>query len=72
MPPKRVLIGFGADVDAAAGWLGSYGREDSPLDVSGVRLSVHSVELSTLVQRCMPGKWAFLDYSNYSRNMGSK
>jgi len=34
MPPKRVLIGFGVDVDAVAGWLGSYGGEDSPLDVS--------------------------------------
>jgi len=34
--------------------LGSYGGEDSPLDIS---------------RECMPGKWAFLDYS---RNMGSK
>ncbi|KAK1227038.1 hypothetical protein PQX77_010000 [Marasmius sp. AFHP31] len=31
---KRVLIGFGVDVDAVAGWLGSYGGEDSPLDIS--------------------------------------
>ncbi|KAF8815442.1 carbohydrate esterase family 4 protein [Phlegmacium glaucopus] len=34
MPSKRVLIGFGVDVDAVAGWLGSYGGEDSPLDIS--------------------------------------
>ncbi|KAF8184474.1 glycoside hydrolase/deacetylase [Pholiota molesta] len=34
MPAKRVLIGFGVDVDAVAGWLGSYGGEDSPLDIS--------------------------------------
>ncbi|KAI0782544.1 glycoside hydrolase/deacetylase [Abortiporus biennis] len=32
--PRRVLIGFGVDVDAVAGWLGSYGGEDSPLDIS--------------------------------------
>ncbi|EGN97032.1 carbohydrate esterase family 4 protein [Serpula lacrymans var. lacrymans S7.3] len=32
--PRRVLIGFGIDVDAVAGWLGSYGGEDSPLDIS--------------------------------------
>ncbi|KDQ57513.1 hypothetical protein JAAARDRAFT_207043 [Jaapia argillacea MUCL 33604] len=32
--PRRVLVGFGVDVDAVAGWLGSYGGEDSPLDIS--------------------------------------
>ncbi|GBE80191.1 glycoside hydrolase/deacetylase [Sparassis crispa] len=32
--PRRVLIGFGVDVDAVSGWLGSYGGEDSPLDIS--------------------------------------
>ncbi|KDQ57514.1 hypothetical protein JAAARDRAFT_193830 [Jaapia argillacea MUCL 33604] len=31
---RRVLVGFGVDVDAVAGWLGSYGGEDSPLDIS--------------------------------------
>ncbi|KIK65102.1 hypothetical protein GYMLUDRAFT_220361 [Collybiopsis luxurians FD-317 M1] len=34
MPAKRVLISFGVDVDAVAGWLGSYGGEDSPGDIS--------------------------------------
>ncbi|KAJ3809014.1 carbohydrate esterase family 4 protein [Lentinula aff. lateritia] len=34
MPAKRVLIGFGVDIDAVAGWLGSYGGEDSPSDIS--------------------------------------
>jgi hypothetical protein len=29
MAPKRVLITYGVDVDAVAGWLGSYGGEDS-------------------------------------------
>ncbi|KLO13105.1 glycoside hydrolase/deacetylase [Schizopora paradoxa] len=32
--PRQVLIGFGVDVDAVAGWLGSYGGEDSPGDIS--------------------------------------
>ncbi|KAM5542447.1 hypothetical protein V8D89_003906 [Ganoderma adspersum] len=32
--PRRILIGFGVDVDAVAGWLGSYGGEDSPSDIS--------------------------------------
>lgn len=31
---RKVLIGFGVDVDAVAGWLGSYGGEDSPADIS--------------------------------------
>ncbi|OCF75492.1 hypothetical protein I204_04348 [Kwoniella mangroviensis CBS 8886] len=30
----RKLISFGVDVDAVAGWLGSYGGEDSPGDIS--------------------------------------
>ncbi|KAG9313243.1 carbohydrate esterase family 4 protein [Chiua virens] len=32
--PRTILLGFGVDVDAVAGWLGSYGGEDSPLDIS--------------------------------------
>jgi peptidoglycan-N-acetylglucosamine deacetylase len=31
---KEILCSFGVDVDAVAGWLGSYGGEDSPLDIS--------------------------------------
>ncbi|OJA07559.1 hypothetical protein AZE42_07417 [Rhizopogon vesiculosus] len=31
---RKILLGFGVDVDAVAGWLGSYGGEDSPLDIS--------------------------------------
>jgi hypothetical protein len=30
---KEILCGFGVHVDAVAGWLGSYGGEDSPDDV---------------------------------------
>lgn len=29
---KEILCSFGVDVDAVAGWLGSYGGEDSTLD----------------------------------------
>jgi peptidoglycan-N-acetylglucosamine deacetylase len=31
---KEILVGFGIDVDAVAGWLGSYVGEDSPDDIS--------------------------------------
>lgn len=31
---KEILCSFGVDVDAVAGWLGSYGGEDSPGDIS--------------------------------------
>jgi peptidoglycan-N-acetylglucosamine deacetylase len=32
--PKEIICAFGVDVDAVAGWLGSYGGEDSPDDIS--------------------------------------
>ncbi|KIY69952.1 glycoside hydrolase/deacetylase [Cylindrobasidium torrendii FP15055 ss-10] len=31
---KRALCSFGVDVDAVSGWLGSYGGEDSPNDIT--------------------------------------
>src|SRR5436853_5745147 len=31
---KDILCAYGVDVDAVAGWLGSYGGEDSPDDIS--------------------------------------
>jgi peptidoglycan-N-acetylglucosamine deacetylase len=31
---KEILCAYGIDVDAVAGWLGSYGGEDSPADIS--------------------------------------
>ena len=34
MADKEILCAFGVDVDAVAGWLGSYGGEDSPADIS--------------------------------------
>ena len=31
---KEIFVSIGVDVDAVAGWLGSYGGEDSPDDIS--------------------------------------
>lgn len=31
---KNIKCAFGIDVDAVAGWIGTYGGEDSPLDIS--------------------------------------
>ncbi len=33
-PRKRVRVCYGVDLDAVAGWLGSYGGEDSSSDIS--------------------------------------
>lgn len=43
MGKKRVLVGYGVDIDAVAGWLGSYGGDDSANDISrGKRKIAHS------------------------------
>jgi peptidoglycan/xylan/chitin deacetylase (PgdA/CDA1 family) len=34
MPDKQILCAIGVDLDAVGGWLGSYGGEDSPDDIS--------------------------------------
>jgi hypothetical protein len=34
MGKKRVLVSYGVDIDAVAGWLGSYGGADSSSDIS--------------------------------------
>jgi hypothetical protein len=34
MGKKRILVSYGVDIDAVAGWLGSYGGEDSANDIS--------------------------------------
>ena len=33
MPKKEIYCAFGTDIDSVAGWLGSYGGEDSPSDI---------------------------------------
>jgi peptidoglycan-N-acetylglucosamine deacetylase len=50
---KEILCGFGIDVDAVAGWLGSYGGEDSPDDISRGLFSgeVGSMRLLTMFER---------------------
>lgn len=40
MGKKRVLVSYGVHVDAVAGWLGSYGGEDSTNDISRGRCSI--------------------------------
>jgi peptidoglycan/xylan/chitin deacetylase (PgdA/CDA1 family) len=34
MDGKDILVAYGVDIDAVGGWLGSYGGEDSPDDIS--------------------------------------
>jgi peptidoglycan/xylan/chitin deacetylase (PgdA/CDA1 family) len=34
MSKKEILVAYGVDIDAVAGWLGSYSGEDSPDDIS--------------------------------------
>lgn len=34
MGKKRILVSYGVDIDAVAGWLGSYGGGDSANDIS--------------------------------------
>lgn len=34
MAKKEIFVAYGVDVDCVAGWLGSYGGEDSPDDIS--------------------------------------
>jgi peptidoglycan/xylan/chitin deacetylase (PgdA/CDA1 family) len=50
---KESLCGVGVDVDAVAGWLGSYGGEDSPDDISRGLFSgeVGSLRLLKLFER---------------------
>lgn len=30
---KKIMCGFGTDIDSVAGWIGSYGGGDSPCDI---------------------------------------
>lgn len=53
MAKKEILCAFGVDVDAVGGWLGSYGGEDSPDDISRGMFSgeVGSLRLLKLFER---------------------
>ncbi|AYY12755.1 polysaccharide deacetylase [Actinobacteria bacterium YIM 96077] len=50
---KEIMCAFGVDVDAVAGWLGSYGGQDSPDDISRGMFAgeVGTPRLLTLFQR---------------------
>ncbi|MEM7442846.1 MAG: polysaccharide deacetylase [Pseudomonadota bacterium] len=50
---KEIFCAFGVDVDAVGGWLGSYGGEDSPCDISRGMFSgeVGSLRLLQLFER---------------------
>lgn len=39
----EALCSISVDIDAVAGWLGSYGGEDSPSDISRGMISFHSL-----------------------------
>ena len=41
---KEIFVAFGVDVDAVAGWLGSYGGEDSPCDIHEIGMHGYSHE----------------------------
>src|SRR5919108_587274 len=53
MAEKNILCAYGIDVDAVAGWLGSYGGADSPDDISRGLFAgeVGSPRLLTLFER---------------------
>lgn len=74
---KRVSAGYGIDIDAVAGWLESYGGEDSVSDISrGIQSSLlidkllHLLTASNEVSR--PATLKLHDYSSYSTNTTSK
>lgn len=50
---KEIFVSYGIDVDAVGGWLGSYGGEDSPCDISRGMFSgeVGSMRLLRMFER---------------------
>jgi hypothetical protein len=68
MGKKRVLVGYGVDIDAVAGWLGSYGGEDSSSDISR-GTPPHPVKYIPLnkTQACSPAQSVSDDSSSSSK-----
>ena len=63
MGKKRVLVSYGVDIDAIAGWLGSYKGEDSQSDISrGNFLLVPTWCLLKPLQAIMLVLWVFDGY----------
>ncbi|MCI9887847.1 polysaccharide deacetylase [Micrococcales bacterium 31B] len=57
---KEILCTFGVDIDAVAGWLGSYGGEDSPSDIQrGMFAGEIGVPrlLKMFAQKNVPASW---------------
>jgi hypothetical protein len=72
MGKKRVLCGYGVDIDAVAGWLGSYGGEDSTSDISRGSYSCHLIYLDfslTRTQACLLAQLELAVSSNCSRRI---
>ncbi|MHA6799863.1 polysaccharide deacetylase family protein [Bounagaea algeriensis] len=63
---KEILVAYGVDVDAVAGWLGSYGGEGSPCDISR-GMFAGEVGVGRLLQlferRGMPSTWFWPGHS---------
>lgn len=60
MKKKEILVSYGVHVDAVAGWLGSYGGEDSPDDISRGMFAgeIGSVRLLKMFERFgIPTSW---------------
>ncbi len=63
---KKIFVSIGIDVDAVGGWLGSYGGEDSPGDISrGVFAGEVGVPrlLKTMTDRELPVTWFWPGHS---------
>lgn len=63
---KKIYVSFGIDVDAVGGWLGSYGGEDSPGDISrGLFAGEVGVPrlLKLMTDRDLPTTWFWPGHS---------
>ena len=59
---KKVLVGYAVDIDAVAGWLGSYGGEDSSSDISRGMFSLALFQYATDTNQKACGR-AQLEYA---------
>lgn len=74
MGKKRILVGYGVDIDAVSGWLGSYGGEDSVSDISrgNVFFKLNLPLSSNVFQVSGPATLEQPAFSNFSKNTTSK
>ena len=72
---KEIFVALGIDVDAVGGWLGSYGGEDSPDDISRGMFAgeVGVPRLNTLLARYdLPATWFWPGHSIESRTTSGR